>query len=612
MASSPDEEYPNIVQKSLDSTTPWIGMYIAAASAVCTLAMAVDAFIGFRRKKYWIPCKYFSLNAFSLTLLAVAMKLPLDLTTLEKSSGDIIARMSSLVLMSCCMSNFMTSLGAMESTEIVLNMAALGILVLTIAGNVCIHLVQMRSFPLILYVLLSQHVISAVIMLIFLAMLCSVSLLVPGAKRYIGLKYNEMHKSVSKRQVEWGRFSSDELENMVKGYWVMTQTSSPQFVLARSAISSISGLLCLFTGVSTIPLPFVLARFPIKGFTLDDNGTKNSTIISLVFHVSDYGWSVDCISVIQITGVAMGTIAPLLRWLAASWFKICEIERKSFRDEVKVDKYWTWRLVEWRDGSLPFQVQNRVCKKLLRDAVRFLLNFCIGVQILLVSAAKLVLFLSARFGSAVFLCFCKNKRPVLVGGSEFGEGAQLDFRQYVILLEGEPQLPSKILKNICSEADKLIKVGEKKQPKNLIQLLKMSSNFKGVGRFDCIQVPSLHSQELPNCWSLPVVTLTAISVSLLNIDEKANQLLVCISEVLPIVKLIEETLDRTGELESIRKATDMVWEKVDLYRKWDDADLNSMRVRGATHKETLQNLSNIAEKDCSNNLGKIGRWRETS
>ncbi|KAG6386589.1 hypothetical protein SASPL_151755 [Salvia splendens] len=203
----------NNVQDSLDSTMPWIGMYIAAASGVCTLAMVADAFIGFRSKKYWLPCKYFSLNAFSLTLLAVAMKLPVDLTSLETTSKEKLTRISSVVLMSTAMSNFMTSLGAMENTEIVLNMAALGILVITIAGNISIHLVQMRTFPSMSYALLPQQVTSAVIMLLFFVMLCCMSLMVPEAKRYIGLKYNEMHKSVSNGHVEWGRFSSDEVEN---------------------------------------------------------------------------------------------------------------------------------------------------------------------------------------------------------------------------------------------------------------------------------------------------------------------------------------------------------------------------------------------------------------
>ncbi|KAG6384982.1 hypothetical protein SASPL_153805 [Salvia splendens] len=96
---------------------------------------------------------------------------------------------------------------------------------------------------------------------------------------------------------------------------------------------------------------------------------------------------------------------------------------------------------------------------------------------------------------------------------------------------------------------------------------------------------------------MPVVTLTAISVALTKIaDDKANQLLVGVSEGLHIVKLIEETLDRSGELESIRKAADVVWIAVEVYRKWDDMDLKSARIRGTTHRETLQNLSSIAEK----------------
>lgn len=69
------------VEKQLDAPMPWIGMYVAAASFVCTLGMAADVFRGFRSKKYWFPNKFLSLNATSLTLLAVAMKLPLDLTT---------------------------------------------------------------------------------------------------------------------------------------------------------------------------------------------------------------------------------------------------------------------------------------------------------------------------------------------------------------------------------------------------------------------------------------------------------------------------------------------------------------------------------------------------
>ncbi|KAL0318479.1 UNVERIFIED_CONTAM: hypothetical protein Sangu_2004100 [Sesamum angustifolium] len=58
------------VQEKLDEAMPWIGLYIAAASAVCTLAMAADAFNGFTSKKLWFPCKYFSMNAASFDVIS--------------------------------------------------------------------------------------------------------------------------------------------------------------------------------------------------------------------------------------------------------------------------------------------------------------------------------------------------------------------------------------------------------------------------------------------------------------------------------------------------------------------------------------------------------------
>ncbi|GKD26312.1 hypothetical protein Tco_1232526, partial [Tanacetum coccineum] len=59
---------------------PWVGLYVAGASLACTLAMAADAFQGFRQWKLWFPNKFFVLNTVSITLIAIAMKLPVDLT----------------------------------------------------------------------------------------------------------------------------------------------------------------------------------------------------------------------------------------------------------------------------------------------------------------------------------------------------------------------------------------------------------------------------------------------------------------------------------------------------------------------------------------------------
>ncbi|KAI3454477.1 hypothetical protein Pfo_011140 [Paulownia fortunei] len=587
-----NNDYDNVVQKTLDSPMPWIGMYVAAASAACTLAMAADALKGFRSKRFWFPCKYFSLNAFFLTILAVTMKLPVDLTSNMRGVDDKLARISSLVLMSTAMSNFMTSLGSMENNEIVLNLAALGILVITIAGNVCIHVVQMRYF-LDVRQTLAEEIGSIVFMPLLLVTLCSSAMMVPTAKRYIESQYNLMHKRVSNKQVDWGKFTIDELRVVVRRYWVMAESGSPQFVIARSVTCVTSGVMCLLMALTLLEAQI---RMPLvyKGF-----GQASS----------NYKWSINWILVIQSIGVAVGTIAPLLRWFIAAQFKSSKIGHKSFKDEFKVEAYWTPGLVHWRDSPLPLQIGHHKFRKLLHDAKRLLLNFCIGVQIVIVLASKLVLLISATYVKGLLFCFrhiknlkaCDSKESDDTRGFESRAGMEVDFSRYVLLLEGESELPKKTLTNIWNEVDKLIQKGKKKQSKNLIQLLHKSVNFNGVREFDSNEIRSLHSQEPPNCWSLPVVTLTSIAISLSNItNHKSNQLLSAVSEGLYFVKLIEKSLDRNGDLTSIRHAADVVWVGVELYRKWQGKDLQTAGLKGRTHKETLQKLSNIAEKTVTN------------
>ncbi|KAH7842340.1 hypothetical protein Vadar_004117 [Vaccinium darrowii] len=124
------------IQKDLDSPMPWIGMYVAAASLLCSVAMAGDVIHGIRRKKLWFPCKYFTMNAASLTALAVAMKLPMDLTTVMWGTTDTLAKLSGIVFMITVMGNFLTSFAVMNDNESLMNIMALGILVITIIVNI--------------------------------------------------------------------------------------------------------------------------------------------------------------------------------------------------------------------------------------------------------------------------------------------------------------------------------------------------------------------------------------------------------------------------------------------------------------------------------------------
>ncbi|KAJ0524021.1 hypothetical protein HanIR_Chr10g0500031 [Helianthus annuus] len=58
----------------------WIGMYLALASLVCILFMVADLLHGLRSRMLSFPSEYFTINSASLTVISVAMKLPVDLS----------------------------------------------------------------------------------------------------------------------------------------------------------------------------------------------------------------------------------------------------------------------------------------------------------------------------------------------------------------------------------------------------------------------------------------------------------------------------------------------------------------------------------------------------
>ncbi|KAL8041980.1 hypothetical protein ABFX02_09G020200 [Erythranthe guttata] len=542
----------------LDEPTPWIGLYIATTSLVCTLAMAADASIGFRSKELWFPCKYFTLNAFSLTLLAVTMKLPLDLTSFTIQDDDKLARISSLVFMSTAMANFTTSLWSMTDNEIVLNLAALALLVLTVFGNVAVHIMHLLHFYDV-HSIMEEQIVCAVFMLFLLLTLCFSAVMLPTAKRQIHLAYCETRRKISNdKKVEWGNFTLGELKTAVTRYWVMAQTGSSQFVIARSVTCVASGLMCLLMGLT-------LLQVETRKFSYEGKVSSN------------YKWSIKLILLVQTIGVAVGGIAPVMRWFVAARFKSSKIGHRSFRDELKVESYWTERLVQWRDRPVPLKIRHHIYRKLLHHAKGLLLNSCIRVQIAIVWASKLVLLISALCVKRLISCihYIRNLKASCYSKESADEesrtGAEPDYSGYVLLLEGESQLPQKTLRNICSEVDKLIRKGRKMQPSNFIELLNKSVNFNGVREFDT----NKHSdQEPPNCWSMPVVTLTSVAVSLANITlDTRKQLLSAVSEGLYFTKLIEKTLDKNGDLAIIRRAADKIWVGVDVHKKWQEVGL---------------------------------------
>ncbi|XVE57673.1 hypothetical protein DITRI_Ditri04bG0108300 [Diplodiscus trichospermus] len=165
---------------------PWIGIYIAAASLACAVAMAADAIHGFRHRKFWFPSKFFTINATSLTIITVAIKLSVDLNTPMPRGQDQLAKLSSTALICTVMGNSMPSLGTMENKEIFTNIIALAILVITVIVNICIQIGTG-----VIYVFYEEHAIMMFLMLVLLVVLSFSALIVPTTKHYLELKYKK-------------------------------------------------------------------------------------------------------------------------------------------------------------------------------------------------------------------------------------------------------------------------------------------------------------------------------------------------------------------------------------------------------------------------------------
>lgn len=146
----------------------------------------------------------------SLTLLVVSLKQPVDLTANMWGLLESIARVSSLIFMSSAMVNFTTSLRSLDDNEMLLNLAALGIIRISIIGNISIHNIQLNYFG-------TSEVVATSFILISLVKFCSSALIVQTARSYIECKCREMHKiALDEEKVDEKKFPVDRLRLVVK------------------------------------------------------------------------------------------------------------------------------------------------------------------------------------------------------------------------------------------------------------------------------------------------------------------------------------------------------------------------------------------------------------
>ncbi|KAJ8557960.1 hypothetical protein K7X08_004726 [Anisodus acutangulus] len=528
--------------------------------------MLADAVQGIRRRKFWLPCRFFTLNAASLTLLGVVVKLPLDLNNPMPGEIDQMAKLSSVVFMSTAMANFMPSLALMDSKDIFMDMAALGILVMTLVANVCIEL----GTGVIYSEKIEHIVVMLSIVFLFVIMFFS-ALTVPTIKSYMELKYRKRVQTIAIDDLVEGEKPVEvKLKENLRNFFIMAETGDPQFVMARSATCAACCAICC-----------------LNGLLLLEVSIRDNLFGAHVKSMSDYRRSTYCISRIQSGGVAVGTVSSLIRWFAIA--RIKSLNRSTF----KVEKRWLERLKDWKDSPFAPQIKNPKCRKLVQQVQNFILGNCIRVQILIVVVSKLVQLFPIILLSLLRSCFCSSSwcNNIINSESQSAENLNEEISRYVLHLEGEEEL-TEVLANKRDDTTWMIEIGRKQQPKHLIELLQKMPDFRGVDQFDNIQF-----QELPNGWKMHIVTLTTIATTIPNIDHKmVYNLLLSVSEGIKYVSFIEDVLIATNvNLEKNKRAADVAWSELYLYRRWLDQDLQKMALQGKTCKWILQNFADIAE-----------------
>ncbi|XP_042513415.1 uncharacterized protein LOC122088281 [Macadamia integrifolia] len=585
---------------------PIIGLYITGASLVCFIAMFVDTFHGFRTRIPWFPCRFFSLNATSLTLISIATKFPVDLNTSMPSRQDQLSKLSGTVLICVAIANFMPSLGTMSNPELLSNVVAVGLLVITVVVNICI---QMGTG--VIYVFLPEHAIVMFFMLVLLALLGFSASTVPTTRGILDEQHDlKWGNSIGIRHDEPSGSNEGAFEYMkkvVEESWIMAYSSSPFHVLRSSETCNGAEAFSLLSAL-------ILVEAVVRSYHLPGS-------MRFCSGISDYGWTTWLVFVSQALVIALGTVSPALRWINAVQLKMGS---KGVMSVLEDERYGFEKLVDWKSSPVPFHIPYRSGRVIVHSSKTHILNLVIGTQRAFILASKvigLVPLLLVSWPKKFFISLFRsskrlstelvahpihldveegiNKRKETMCGSD-DENQQYNLNYFVLHLDGEQDLVQLILKSGFKDVHKWITSGWKSRPGHLIKLLEekstASEGFNCALDFDIDEVTSIFiqreeddcfyncsrergnvvSKKPPNCWALPIVTLTSIAISLPYPDQqRIKMLLKGVKQGLEFVNFVEKNTGRTG-LMNIRKAAANVWLSIDLYRCWLNIDLSKI------------------------------------
>ncbi|KAM0018074.1 hypothetical protein Hdeb2414_s0027g00695121 [Helianthus debilis subsp. tardiflorus] len=497
--------YRSDLENKYSTPMVWIGMCIVFASLVCILAMVADLLHGIRSRKLWFPCKYFRMNAAFLSIMFVAMKLPVDLSGVIPGDMDEAGKLGSMAFMCTMMANILPSLATMGSNELLSNITALCVLVFTLVLNVCIQIqsgvvsynedsvMQMISPKYDVQSLgISKHrntLLATIYMTLLVVLLiihvCS-SLAILKSKKIIELKYRQGHNIASKdiQQSPEEVLTVEKLQKHVRNHWIMAESCSPQFITACFRTTSASGV-----------------------FEVESYWTQKL-----------YDWKHASIR-LPLRSDKLKGVTQILKRLTLSF------------------------CIELQEGVVV------VCKIIALIPFSFML--CVLYCLKLVK----VVFCSAG-QKTDNLEPSKDLRPYVLqleDEIELAERTMEGLTKSVnqLIQKGEENQPNNLIKLILEK------------PTCGFQGVKMFDNM------DHQVPSSLLKIEYQDCWSIPVVTLTTIASSLPKIEKmEVDSLLKSVREGLVYVTHVEENLNATDDYATLQEAARTLWQEVDVYHKW--------------------------------------------
>ncbi|XP_042484784.1 uncharacterized protein LOC122065057 [Macadamia integrifolia] len=348
------------------SSTP-LSVTTAAASLVCFLAIAIDTIRGFRQKKLWFPCKYFSLNGATIAVLGMATIPSVFQRSPMPSHGEQLEKLTSSILLCVSMGFFMPSLGAMSRGDLIFNLVAVTVLAITMVGNICFQM----GTGMVEYRFFVQQIIIIICIVALLAVLWF-SLPETGIGDVCDIMYlcvtNELQPS-----------SFEEMKDSLKETSKVAHVGNLQYIKGRSSNSILASVLC---GISvTVLLKEILGSIMVGNSSFFCNGVSTSVVVIA-------GQSICIIT---------AAVATTTRWFVIAWHFGPE-RFVTWRDIFRVEQYhlmW-WRELE-NQQMLLTSSGNGFHLKILRGLERIILDMLVIAQIDIIIIGKFMCYLSMWF-----------------------------------------------------------------------------------------------------------------------------------------------------------------------------------------------------------------------